>query len=72
MKVLMVVSSLIGVALAVLLFFFLPTWIFGLLGMAFPALANRSANIVLAFGNILRARRYRFPVLAGVALETFS
>ncbi len=38
MKILMVFSSLIGVVLAVLLFFFLPTWIFGLLGLAFPAL----------------------------------
>ncbi len=45
MKVLMVVSSLIGVALAVLLFFFLPTWIFGLLGMAFPALAKGGEGI---------------------------
>ena len=38
MKILMVFSSLIGVVLAVLLFFFLPTWIFGPLGLAFPAL----------------------------------
>lgn len=45
MKILMVISSLIGVALAVLLFFFLPTWIFGLLGMAFPALAKGGEGI---------------------------
>lgn len=45
MKVLMIVSSLIGVALAVLLFFFLPTWIFGLLGMAFPALNGGGEGI---------------------------
>ena len=45
MKVLMIVSSLIGVALAVLLFFFLPTWIFGLLGMAFPALNGGDEGI---------------------------
>ncbi len=45
MKVLMIISSLIGVALAVLLFFFLPTWIFGLLGMAFPALNGGDEGI---------------------------
>lgn len=45
MKVLMVISSLIGVGLAVLLFFFLPTWIFGLLGMAFPALTKGGDGI---------------------------
>lgn len=45
MKILMVVSSLIGVALAVLLFFFLPTWIFGLLGMIFPALNKANEGI---------------------------
>lgn len=45
MKVLMIVSSLIGVALAVLLFFFLPTWIFGLLGLAFPALNGGDEGI---------------------------
>lgn len=45
MKVLMVISSLIGVGLAVLLFFFLPTWIFGLLGMAFPAIAKGGDGI---------------------------
>lgn len=47
MKILMIVSSLIGVALAVLLFFFLPTWIFGLLGLAFPAL--NGGNETIAF-----------------------
>lgn len=46
MKILMVVSSLIGVALAVLLFFFLPTWIFGLLGMIFPPLNKANEGIV--------------------------
>ncbi|MCH5304375.1 MAG: DUF1385 domain-containing protein, partial [Ruminococcus sp.] len=45
MKVLMVFSSLIGVALAVLLFFFLPTWIFGLLGFAFPSLNSGTEGI---------------------------
>lgn len=45
MKILMVVSSLIGVALAVLLFFFLPTWIFGGLGMLFPALNKANEGI---------------------------
>ena len=45
MKILMVVSSLIGVGLAILLFFFLPTWIFGLLGMAFPVLAKGGEGI---------------------------
>lgn len=45
MKVLMVFSSLIGVALAVVLFFFLPTWIFGLLGLAFPAIAKGGEGI---------------------------
>ncbi len=45
MKILMVVSSIIGVALAVLLFFFLPTWIFGLLGMIFPALNKANEGI---------------------------
>ncbi|MGN1130771.1 MAG: DUF1385 domain-containing protein, partial [Ruminococcus sp.] len=39
MKILMVISSVLGVALAVVLFFFLPTWIFQLLGMWIPALA---------------------------------
>lgn len=48
MKILMIFSTLIGVALAVLLFFFLPTWIFGLLGLAFPAL-NGGANESIAF-----------------------
>lgn len=46
MKILMIASSLIGVALAVLLFFFLPTWIFGLLGMAFPVLNKANEGIV--------------------------
>ncbi len=45
MKILMVFSSLIGVVLAVLLFFFLPTWIFGLLGLAFPALNTGGEGI---------------------------
>ena len=39
MKILMVISSVLGVGLAVVLFFFLPTWIFQLLGMWIPALA---------------------------------
>lgn len=45
MKILMVFSSLIGVALAVFLFFFLPTWIFGLLGWAFPVLKSGGEGI---------------------------
>lgn len=45
MKILMIVSSLIGVGLAILLFFFLPTWIFGLLGLAFPVLNGGNEGI---------------------------
>ncbi len=46
MKVLMVISSVLGIGLAVLLFFFLPTWIFQLLGMAFPSLAADSTGTI--------------------------
>ena len=45
MKVLMVISSLFGVALAVVLFFFLPTWIFNLAGLFIPAIKNGGEEV---------------------------
>ena len=44
MKILMVFSSILGVGLAVLLFFFLPTWLFQLLGWAIPSLGEGIRN----------------------------
>ena len=38
MKILMIFSTIIGIGLAVLLFFFLPTWIFNLIGFIFPSI----------------------------------
>ena len=38
MKILMIFSTIIGIGLAVLLFFFLPTWIFNLFGFLFPSI----------------------------------
>jgi uncharacterized protein YqhQ len=52
MKVLMVISSVLGVALAVLLFFFLPTWIFQLLGMVFPPLAKTAGGAIPVWQSI--------------------
>ena len=46
MKILMVFSTLIGVALAILLFFFLPTWIFNLIGLAVPDIRKGGEVVV--------------------------
>lgn len=45
MKILMVISSIFGVAVAILLFFFLPTWLFNLAGFVFPAIAKGGAEV---------------------------
>lgn len=45
MKILMVFSSVLGIALAVLLFFFLPTWIFNLFGLWIPAINKGGADV---------------------------
>lgn len=45
MKILMVFSTLIGIALAVLLFMFLPTWIFNLFGLWIPAIGEGGEDI---------------------------
>lgn len=46
MKILMALSSLLGVAIAILLFFFLPTWLFNLAGFAFPAIKHGGEGVV--------------------------
>ena len=46
MKVLMVFSSILGVALAVLLFFFLPTFLFDLTSNIVPAFQGESGDVV--------------------------
>ncbi len=46
MKILMGVSSVFGIALAVVLFFFLPTWIFNLIGLAVPAIREGGEMVV--------------------------
>ena len=45
MKILMVFSTILGIALAVLLFFFLPTWIFNLFGFVIPAINKGGAEV---------------------------
>lgn len=45
MKILMVFSTILGIALAVLLFFFLPTWIFNLFGLVIPAINKGGAEV---------------------------
>ena len=45
MKVLMIFSTILGVALAVLLFFFLPTWIFNLFGLWIPAINKGGESV---------------------------
>ncbi len=46
MKILMVFSTILGVGLAVLLFFFLPTWIFNLIGIFVPAVKEGGETVV--------------------------
>ncbi len=46
MKILMVISSLLGVGVAVLLFFFLPTWLFNLAGFVIPAIKQGGEGVV--------------------------
>ncbi len=46
MNVLMVIAAVIGVALAVLLFFFVPTFLFDLLGRFFPVFQGDGPNII--------------------------
>lgn len=46
LKILMVFASVLGVGLAVLLFFFLPTWLFGLLGFVIPPLKGTGESVV--------------------------
>ena len=45
MKILMVFSTILGIALAVFLFFFLPTWIFNLFGLVVPAINKGGAEV---------------------------
>ena len=45
LKVLMVFSTVLGIALAVLLFFFLPTWIFNLFGIWFPSIGRGGEEV---------------------------
>lgn len=45
MKILMIFSTVLGIGLAVLLFFFLPTWIFNLFGLVIPAINKGGAEV---------------------------
>ena len=52
MKVLMVFSTILGIGLAVLLFFFLPTWIFNLFGLWIPAI-NKGGEAVKFWQSVI-------------------
>lgn len=52
MSVIMVLSTILGVALAIALFFMLPTWLFNVTRDAFPAIDSRFARSV--FEGVLR------------------
>lgn len=46
MKILMVFSSVLGVGIAILLFFFLPTWLFNLAGLFIPVIKDGGEAVV--------------------------